>query len=105
MLRLFIREASITLASLLLVSAVGFALLDAVGDRDWQATAMYAHLFGFTRDHAIGADLPLFWNPTVLDADRRTAADLALSHAIMTAPDKRDPELLAKLDAVAGRVL
>ena len=31
--------------------------------------------------------------------------DRALDHAILTAPDKRDPELLAKLDAVAGRVL
>ncbi len=31
--------------------------------------------------------------------------DQALTHAIMTAPDKRDPELLARLDAVAGRVL
>ena len=31
--------------------------------------------------------------------------DRALDHAIMTAPEKRDPELLAKLDAVAGRVL
>lgn len=31
--------------------------------------------------------------------------DHALSHAIMTAPEKRDPVLLAKLDAVAGRVL
>jgi 5'-methylthioadenosine phosphorylase len=31
--------------------------------------------------------------------------DHALSHAIMTAPEKRDAELLAKLDAVAGRVL
>ena len=31
--------------------------------------------------------------------------DRALTHAIMTAPDKRDPALLAKLDAVAGRVL
>ncbi len=31
--------------------------------------------------------------------------DRALDHAIMTAPDKRDPELIAKLDAVAGRVL
>ncbi|MEN8894835.1 MAG: S-methyl-5'-thioadenosine phosphorylase [Yoonia sp.] len=29
----------------------------------------------------------------------------ALTHAIMTAPDKRDPDLIAKLDAVAGRVL
>ncbi len=31
--------------------------------------------------------------------------DRALTHALMTAPDKRDPDLLAKLDAVAGRVL
>jgi 5'-methylthioadenosine phosphorylase len=30
---------------------------------------------------------------------------LALEHAILTAPDKRDPALVAKLDAVAGRVL
>ena len=29
----------------------------------------------------------------------------ALEHAIMTAPDKRDPGLVAKLSAVAGRVL
>ncbi len=32
-------------------------------------------------------------------------SDRALEHALMTAPDKRDPALLAKLDAVAGRVL
>ncbi len=32
-------------------------------------------------------------------------SDRALEHAIMTAPDMRDPALLAKLDAVAGRVL
>jgi 5'-methylthioadenosine phosphorylase len=31
--------------------------------------------------------------------------DHALDTAIMTAPDRRDPALLAKLDAVAGRVL
>jgi 5'-methylthioadenosine phosphorylase len=31
--------------------------------------------------------------------------DRALDYAIMTAPDKRDPELISKLDAVAGRVL
>jgi 5'-methylthioadenosine phosphorylase len=31
--------------------------------------------------------------------------DRALTYAIMTAPAKRDPDLLAKLDAVAGRVL
>jgi 5'-methylthioadenosine phosphorylase len=31
--------------------------------------------------------------------------DRALEHALITAPEKRDPALLAKLDAVAGRVL
>ncbi|MFN6978996.1 MAG: S-methyl-5'-thioadenosine phosphorylase, partial [Gemmobacter sp.] len=29
----------------------------------------------------------------------------ALDTAIMTAPDRRDPALAARLDAVAGRVL
>ncbi len=33
------------------------------------------------------------------------AADSALDFAIMTAAEKRDPQLLAKLDAVAGRVI
>ena len=32
-------------------------------------------------------------------------SDRALDHAIMTAPTARDPQLMAKLDAVAGRVL
>ena len=31
--------------------------------------------------------------------------DRALEHAIMTAPEARDPQVVAKLDAVAGRVL
>jgi 5'-methylthioadenosine phosphorylase len=29
----------------------------------------------------------------------------ALEHAVVTAPERRDPALLARLDAVAGRVL
>ena len=32
-------------------------------------------------------------------------SDRALDTAIMTAPDKRDPKMLRKLDAVAGRIL
>ena len=32
-------------------------------------------------------------------------SDRALEFAIMTAPDKRDPKIVAKLDAVAGRIL
>lgn len=35
----------------------------------------------------------------------RVGSDQALEFAIMTAPEKRDPEVLRKLDAVAGRVL
>jgi 5'-methylthioadenosine phosphorylase len=31
--------------------------------------------------------------------------DRALEHAIITAPDRRDPSLIARLDAVAGRLL
>jgi 5'-methylthioadenosine phosphorylase len=31
--------------------------------------------------------------------------DRALDHALITAPEKRDPTMIAKLDAVAGRVL
>ncbi len=38
-------------------------------------------------------------------ADCPHGCDKALEYAIMTAPERRDPALLAKLDAVAGRVL
>lgn len=44
----------------------------------------------------------------LLGAERRPCpggCDHALDHALMTAPAKRDAALLAKLDAVAGRVL
>jgi 5'-methylthioadenosine phosphorylase len=46
--------------------------------------------------------------PALVGADRVPCphgCDRALEHAIMTAPDKRDPALIARLDAVAGRVL
>jgi 5'-methylthioadenosine phosphorylase len=46
--------------------------------------------------------------PGLLGADREPCphrCDRALDHALMTAPDRRDPALLARLDAVAGRVL
>ncbi|WP_170005533.1 S-methyl-5'-thioadenosine phosphorylase [Pseudopontixanthobacter vadosimaris] len=42
----------------------------------------------------------------LLPQDRSPApADTALEHAIITTPDKRDARLVARLDAVAGRVL
>jgi 5'-methylthioadenosine phosphorylase len=46
--------------------------------------------------------------PAQLAANRAPCpcgCDRALDHALMTAPAKRDPEVLNKLDAVAGRVL
>jgi len=46
--------------------------------------------------------------PALLRADRAPCphgCDRALEYALMTAPENRDPALLAKLDAVAGRVL
>ncbi|MGJ8623958.1 MAG: S-methyl-5'-thioadenosine phosphorylase [Yoonia sp.] len=46
--------------------------------------------------------------PALLGPDRALCphgCDRALEYALMTAPDMRDPALVAKLDAVAGRVL
>ncbi|MCF6317318.1 MAG: S-methyl-5'-thioadenosine phosphorylase [Marinosulfonomonas sp.] len=46
--------------------------------------------------------------PALLTANRQPCehhCDRALEYAILTAPDARDPALMAKLDAVAGRVL
>ena len=46
--------------------------------------------------------------PKLLGAERQPCphgCDRALEFAIMTQPEKRDPSLIAKLDAVAGRVL
>ncbi len=46
--------------------------------------------------------------PAFLGPDRAPCphgCDRALEYALMTAPDQRDPALISKLDAVAGRVL
>jgi 5'-methylthioadenosine phosphorylase len=46
--------------------------------------------------------------PGLLGQDRAPcphACDRALEFALMTTPEKRDPDLVAKLDAIAGRVL
>ena len=39
------------------------------------------------------------------EAPCHEGCDHALEHALITAPDRRDPAVLARLDAVAGRVL
>jgi 5'-methylthioadenosine phosphorylase len=35
----------------------------------------------------------------------RNGCQTTLDHALITAPEQRDPAMVAKLDAVAGRVL
>jgi 5'-methylthioadenosine phosphorylase len=47
----------------------------------------------------LAADFPREHEPCPIGSDK------ALEYAIITPPDARDPDLLAKLDAVAGRVL
>ena len=47
----------------------------------------------------LAKDFPREHEPCPIDSDR------ALDTALITAPEARDPELLRKLDAVAGRVL
>jgi 5'-methylthioadenosine phosphorylase len=47
----------------------------------------------------LAAEFPREHEPCPLGSDR------SLEHAVITAPEFRDPALLAKLDAVAGRVL
>ena len=49
------------------------------------------------------AGLPALLGPTRVPCP--CGCDRALDFAVMTAPDKRDPALVARLDAVAGRVL
>ena len=47
----------------------------------------------------LAQDFPRDHEPCPIGSDR------ALDNALITAPDARDPDLLRKLDAVAGRVL
>ena len=66
------------------------AILKVVRDNSANATRLVTE---------IARDFPHEHEPCPIHSDR------ALEHAIITAPDKRDPALLQKLDAIAGRVL
>ncbi|RGP35675.1 S-methyl-5'-thioadenosine phosphorylase [Pseudotabrizicola alkalilacus] len=66
-----------------------------------QVLATMGRNAGLARD--LVTRLPALLGPTRALCPQ--GCDRALDHAIMTAPAMRDPELLAKLDAVAGRVL
>ena len=95
------REAEITYATIAMVTdfdcwhpdhdAVDVAAVIAVARRN---AAVAARLIA-----RVAWDFPEEHEPCPVRSDR------ALDGAIMTAPSARDPDLLAKLDAVAGRVL
>lgn len=67
-------------------------------------TAIIATLMGNAENgRALVGGLPALLGGTRAPCPH--GCDHALDHAIMTAPEKRDAALVAKLDAVAGRVL
>ena len=91
---------------------IGYATLAMVTDYDsWHPdhdkvdVASVIRVLNANRDRAerlvarLLRDFPAEHEPCPIGSDR------ALDHAIMTAPAARDPALVAKLDAVAGRVL
>ena len=63
--------------------------------------------FGQTEDGCCFIVMELIDGTSLAERMRpnRLEVDQALEFAILTAPDRRDPALVAKLDAVAGRVL
>ena len=91
---------------------IGYATIAMVTDYDsWHPehdvvdVASVLRVLGANRDRVqrlvarLAHDFPVEHEPCPIGSDR------ALDHAIMTAPEMRDPVLVAKLDAVAGRVL
>lgn len=89
-----------------------YALIAMVTDYDcWHHASTHADvpaIVGVMRDNArrvqrlvarLAADFPDEHEPCP------AGSDTALENALLTAPEARDPELLARLDAIAGRVL
>ena len=74
--------------------------------RDEEAGVDVTDVLSIMRDNASIAAQTVVELCKSLPAERTPVPiDTALEHAIITAPDARDPELVTRLDAVAGRVL
>ena len=87
-----------------------YALIGMVTDYDcWRddgAHVEVAEVLRVMHDNAAKARRTILEFARLLPPDRAPSPiDTCLDHAIVTAPDARDPELAARLDAVAGRVL
>jgi len=94
------REAEMPYASLCMVT-------DYDAWREAEAAVEVSHILEVLHANAAMAQATLTKLCRTLAATPRTPSpiDTALDGAIITAPAARDPKLLAKLDAVAGRVL
>ncbi len=87
-----------------------YALVGMVTDYDcWKADAAHvevAEVLKVMHDNADAARRTVIELARLLPGERESSPiDTCLDFAIVTPPDARDPTLLAKLDAVAGRVL
>ncbi|WP_298195923.1 S-methyl-5'-thioadenosine phosphorylase [Novosphingobium sp.] len=87
-----------------------YALLGMVTDYDaWresEAGVEAAEVFAVMKANADRARAAVRQLAALLPADREASPiDRALDHALATAPSAHDPALVARLDAVAGRVL
>ena len=87
-----------------------YALLGMVTDydgwRDGEAAVEASEVIAVMhRNVALAREVLRKLAETLPEQREPSAIEHALDHAIMTAPAQRDPALVAKLDAVAGRVL
>ena len=87
-----------------------YALLGMVTDydgwRDGEAAVEASEVIAVMhRNVALAREVLRRLAETLPEQREPSAIEHALDHAIMTAPAQRDPALVAKLDAVAGRVL
>ncbi len=94
------REAELPYASICMVT-------DYDAWREGEAAVEVGHILKVMHANAARARALVHELAGALAATKRTASpiDTALDAAIITAPLQRDPTLIAKLDAVAGRVL
>lgn len=93
------REAELPYASICMVT-------DYDCWREGEAAVEVSHVLEVMHANTIKAKALVVGLAASLPAERAASPiDRALDHAIITAPTARDPSMIAKLDAVAGRVL
>ncbi len=111
MIRVFLREASLTLLGIVAASAVGFALLDRIDRIDWYDTARFAGPLQMPRSVLSVDELPTLWNRDVTDAARhanlcldrlqRSPSDPAARMELLGIGSAALPTVLARVRSMA----